>query len=324
MIPYGFSGRHLGAFQVVTAECADLRSFFRRYVMLRKAYRGRLYSVQTEGFTLVELMIVVSILTLLMAILLPSLKSARDQAVQVVCAARLQQWGLAFGCYAAENNGVLPHCDGLDRQDYDPDHPDDHPANMKAWDLADWCGWVDVLPPLIAYKPWRHHPLSQFPDESTFYHCPRGRLIDGGHYDYGPETYGYFSYSMNSCLELDPNAWPPPGGVDYPMPSFLDTARIVGAARVILLFEQLLDPRKGYDGQHTYRSAGKHCGSYPKAFSARHPRYRSGLGGNVLYCDNHVEWHRSLWKPEWDSDLKVPPRSDPNWYPYPVVEKNAK
>ena len=305
---------------MVTAECADERSFFRRHVMLRKAYRLRPYSNCTAGFTLVELMVVVSILALLMAILLPSLKSARDQAAQVVCAARLQQWGLAFSCYAAENNGVLPHCDGLDRGPRQLNDP-----HISKEDVADWHGWVDMLPPTIGLKCWRDHPRFERPDHTTFYQCPFARpLEERGVYAYKPQRDGYFSYAMNSCLELDSNAWAPPGGVGYPMPSFLDTARIVGAGRVILLFEQLLDPRKGYDGQHTYRSAGKHCGSYPKAFSARHPRYRSGLGGNVLYCDNHVEWHRSLWKPEWDSDLKVPPRGDPNWYPYPVVEKNAK
>ena len=273
---------------------------------------------------MVELLVVISIVGLLAAILSPSLKSARDQAKQVVCASRLKQWGVAFSCYAAEDNGFLPHCDGLDRQDYDPRNPDFHPPNARPRDVADWHGWVDVLPPLLAYKPWRHHSLSQFPDETTFYQCPWGRLADDGDYAYKPEVFGHFSYAMNSCLELDKNAWAPPGNVGYPMPSFLDTARIVGAERVVLLFEQLLDPRKGFDGNIVYRAAGKHSGSYPKSFSARHRRNRGGLGGNVLYCDGHAEWLRSVWKPEWDINQEVPPRDDTNWYPYPVAEGDAR
>ena len=108
------------------------------------------------------------------------------------------------------------------------------------------------------------------------------------------------------------------------MPTFLDTARIVGAERVVLLFEQLLDPRKGFDGNIVYRAAGKHSGSYPKSFSARHRRNRGVLGGNVLYCDGHAEWLRSVWKPEWDINQEVPPRDDTNWYPYPVAEGDAR
>ena len=254
--------------------------------MLYKAHRfGKHGACRRGGFTMVELLVVISIVGLLAAILSPSLKSARDQAKQVVCASRLKQWSVAFGCYTAENNGFLPHCDGLDRGPRTLDDP-----HIRKEDVADWHGWVDVLPPLIAYGPWRGYPFYQHPDEKTFYHCPWGRPTDGVRYGYKPDVVGYFSYAMNSCLELDNNAWAPPGGFDYPMPSFLNTARILCPQRVVLLFEQLLDPRKGFDGARYYFGAGRYCGSYPKSFSARHPRNRCGLGGNILYCDGHVEW----------------------------------
>ena len=292
--------------------------------MLSKTHRPRGGAVRLAGFTLVELLVVVSIIALLIGMLAPSLRSARNQAKTVVCASRLKQWGTAFGCYAAENNGVWPHCDGLDRQNYDPANPDYHPPKARPHDVADWCGWIDVLPPLIRYRPWRHHSVYHYPDARTFYQCPWGHVADSGAYNYKPEKYGYFSYAMNSCLELDRNAWRPPGGVDYPMPSFLDTSRIAATGRVILLFEQLLDPHKGFDGNMLYRSAGEHCGSYPKSFSARHPRSRSGLGGNILYCDGHVQWSKGVWRPEWDADQELPPRNDRNWYPYPVAESGTK
>jgi len=121
---------------------------------------------------------------------------------------------------------------------------------------------------------------------------------------------------MNSCLELDANCWRAPGDGGVPMPSFLDTTKVENTARCILLFDQLLDPRKGYGGGTRNRSAGKYCGSYPKAFSARHARGRSALGGSILYCDYHVAWVDTVWKPEWPPDLEVPPRDDPDWFPY--------
>ena len=284
--------------------------------MLNKAHRTENQRPSRRGFTLLELLVVISVMTLLMAILSPSLRDARARAKEVVCASRLKQWGVAFSCYAAENTGMWPHCDGLDRGPRDINHP-----RVSQEDIADWHGWVDLLPSMIGFQPWRDYPRYQRPNEKTFYQCPSEHPLDGqGNYSYRPLRDGYFSYAMNSCLELDRNAWPPPGGAGYPMPSFLDTAKIECPQRVIVLFDQLLDPRKGFDGDILYRGAGKHCGSYPKSFSARHRHAESGLGGNILFADGHTEWRQSVWKDDWDSDLEVPPRDDPDWYPYPVPD----
>jgi prepilin-type N-terminal cleavage/methylation domain-containing protein/prepilin-type processing-associated H-X9-DG protein len=281
--------------------------------MLRRAHRCRFRPFFVGGFTLLELLVVISVLSLLVAMLFPSLKGARAQAHRVVCGSRLRQWGIAFCCYAAENDALWPHCDALDRGPDDLDDP-----NISPEDVADWHGWVDVLPPLMALTPWRDHPRYGYPDEKTFYQCPIGRAFEGSSmYSYRPQRDGYFSYSMNSCLELDANAWPPCDGIGYPMPSFLSTARIVSPQRLIVLYDQLLDPRKGFDAEMVYRGAGKYCGSYPKAFSARHRSGADELGGNILYGDGHVEWQRSVWKEDWDPAMEVPPRDDPDWYPYP-------
>ena len=61
-----------------------------------------------RGFTLVELLVVVSILALLIAILLPSLRSARDQAKSTVCATHLRNQGQAMQMYAGEYDGSIP------------------------------------------------------------------------------------------------------------------------------------------------------------------------------------------------------------------------
>ena len=291
--------------------------------MLQEAHRQPGNKLRASGFTLVELLVVISIIALLVGILLPSLNAARARAQQVVCATRLKEWGLAFEIYALHNKGLFPHCDGLDREDYDPDNPDLIPAGATRAQIANWHGWVDKLPPVIDRQAWRYYPKWEHPQSDTFYQCPTAEpLGTHGMYSYKPEKSGYFSYAMNSCLELDRGAWKPPGGKDYPMPSFLDTARIVCPQRVILLFDQLLDPRKGYGGEEKYKSAGEHCGSYPISFSARHARGKSKLGGNLLHCDGHVEWTKTVWKPTWEEwqvgSQQGPPRDDRNWYPYPI------
>ncbi len=67
-----------------------------------------LSSKRRVGFTLVELLVVVSIIALLVSILLPNLKTARNQAKAVKCAANARQVGQATSMYLAESNSFFP------------------------------------------------------------------------------------------------------------------------------------------------------------------------------------------------------------------------
>ena len=61
-----------------------------------------------RAFTLIELMVVVSIIAVLISILLPSLGAAREQAKVVKCAAQMRQLGVGVRYYSADNNGWIP------------------------------------------------------------------------------------------------------------------------------------------------------------------------------------------------------------------------
>ncbi len=62
-------------------------------------------SAQATGFTLVELLVVISIIALLMAALLPALHAARKRARAVVCRAHLKQWGTTLALYLEDHQG---------------------------------------------------------------------------------------------------------------------------------------------------------------------------------------------------------------------------
>lgn len=72
----------------------------------------KVYSAKQVGekraFTLVELLVVISIIALLLSILMPSLQKARKQAQSVVCMSKLKQLGLATSTYTTDNSNVLP------------------------------------------------------------------------------------------------------------------------------------------------------------------------------------------------------------------------
>lgn len=64
-----------------------------------------------QGFTLVELLVVMAIIMILLALLMPMIQRARFQAGSVACKANLHQWGIACTTYAAEHQGRLPRFD---------------------------------------------------------------------------------------------------------------------------------------------------------------------------------------------------------------------
>ncbi|MBN2137715.1 MAG: prepilin-type N-terminal cleavage/methylation domain-containing protein [Sedimentisphaerales bacterium] len=64
---------------------------------------------QMRGFTLVELLVVISIIALLMAILLPALGKARGQAQALFCMANMRTFSLAHKQHLAETGKYLPH-----------------------------------------------------------------------------------------------------------------------------------------------------------------------------------------------------------------------
>ncbi len=61
-----------------------------------------------KAFTLVELLVVIAVIALLLSILIPALRLARDQAMRAACSNNIYQHLLALTIYADEHRGRLP------------------------------------------------------------------------------------------------------------------------------------------------------------------------------------------------------------------------
>jgi prepilin-type processing-associated H-X9-DG protein len=126
----------------------------------------------TCGFTLVEILIIISVIALLAALLFPVIANVREQARITTCASNLRQTGLAIQQYAIDHRGFYPTIN--------PPRPN--------------CTWVDKLAPYV--KSPRVFECPSFPDAIYVPGCPpRGTVT-------GPVIGGY---AMNDLRAGQPN-----------------------------------------------------------------------------------------------------------------------
>jgi prepilin-type N-terminal cleavage/methylation domain-containing protein/prepilin-type processing-associated H-X9-DG protein len=65
--------------------------------------KNRPFPRQSGGFTLIELLVVIAIIAILAALLLPTLKNAKEQSMGIKCMSNMRQMALGWRMYAQEN-----------------------------------------------------------------------------------------------------------------------------------------------------------------------------------------------------------------------------
>lgn len=73
-----------------------------------------------NAFTFVELLVVIAIISVLAALLLPTLENALEQSRRTVCLNNLHQTYLAYNCYSFDSRDRLPCVESSDRDQYFP------------------------------------------------------------------------------------------------------------------------------------------------------------------------------------------------------------
>ena len=106
------------------------------------------------GFTLVELLVVIAVIAMLMAILLPALRKARQLAQRVRCGSNLRQLAMGWRLYLDDNDGYFPP----------------RATNAELY-YGGWRGDKDVGDRYLN-RAMRLDPNLSSPHEAEVFHCP--------------------------------------------------------------------------------------------------------------------------------------------------------
>lgn len=126
-----------------------------------------------HGFSLIELLVVVSVMAILVSLLLPAINSARARARSIICQSQMRQITSATLQYTQDYSGFLPRST----------HSVLSAPNQMPWGCALYC-YINGCPYTGSGPEWDRL-------FNGLYRCPADR-----------RRTGQYSYGLNSCLEL--------------------------------------------------------------------------------------------------------------------------
>jgi prepilin-type processing-associated H-X9-DG protein len=252
-----------------------------------------------EGFTLLELLIVIAIIMLLAAILFPVFARARENARRASCQSNLHQIGLAMTQYVQDNDGRYPTVLG----DKDPDD-----TTQGTW-------WPEKIYPYVKNAQVFLCP-SDLRQATT--QDPASMNPDVPKVSYGMEAVGIANWTCSKPIAgqfANPNmnhgAWFHLDGSNSPNKPALDSD-VALPATTIMVCEirgggMMKDLNMWNDshlpwgamtwtatnlfGQHIYTHT-EYVGGSGVCTQVVKADFRHFESGNLLYADGHVKWRR--------------------------------
>lgn len=232
------------------------------------------------GFTLMELMVVVGILTLLVGLVVTGLGRAREVGRKAVCINHVRQVSAALLAYAAENDQFFPFKARAVSV-----------AAAGPWDVetdpADWIYWQPAQGTTPPPRDWQKSAIAPFLGGATGFNqavlqCPSDNL------DQRPRAategpYGY-SYTLNGRMASNPDT--PTDTAKYPTGP-IRVRDIVTAGDKILLVDE--DARSIDDGNFNPTLAGQPQQESMLATRHEGDRQTDGSRGVVGLADGHAD-----------------------------------
>ena len=205
-----------------------------------------------NAFTLIELLVVIAIIALLLSVMFPALKKAKQKATALVCSSQMKQIGAATMMYVHENNGFFPKSS--------------HSASVSGW-----LRWGPALMPFLGYGSYSGSTSPAWQQVfNEFYRCPADRRVSSA-----------WSYGKNVWFELSPSET----GEIYGRgtgPTYWKYTQIRSSGMTVQFGEL---------GEKLIMSAADHLmahfwlmGGEPEIDTERH-----GKVSNYIFVDGHVE-----------------------------------
>jgi len=284
---------------------------------------------RVDGFTLVELLVVIGIIALLISILLPALNKARQSAQTVACASNMKQFGIGYMMYCDQNKGELPQ-KGPDGSDATTNNFGTVASGVIGVD--DPSLWFNAIPGMTGGKSYyqllvddQNGVGSLFGGKKTIFVCPsvNGIGTTTGQDVLSADGQFFLLYGTDSQGVLKPITSPGPGPFfKYNMSYVVNSSitNIIGntqtfttvklsqmrqASCVALMMEKLVIPAEYLDSAvQKYAAANPtmYAGligpqgfisniAQPKGNWKRFTTRHNG-GGNVLFADGHVAYFK--------------------------------